>query len=174
MSIRSLAAGAVLGAGLVAAVGMAYASIPDSSGVIHACYQNVTSANKPVKLLNTSQKTACPSGWLPVSWNQQGIQGPPGTNGVSGYQLITAAGTVSANTGATVTAQCPGGKHEIGGGYEQTPNPGQFTTDILAVTGSYPTSSSGTLSDEWAVDVPDNTTGSAKTVDVYVECAATS
>jgi hypothetical protein len=83
MSIRSTAAGIAVGASLATAVGIAYASIPDSGGVIHACYQNVTGASKPVKLLNTSQKTTCPNGWLPVSWNQQGVPGPPGPSGTS-------------------------------------------------------------------------------------------
>jgi hypothetical protein len=36
MSIRSLAAGAAIGATLATAVGIAYASIPDSNGIIHA------------------------------------------------------------------------------------------------------------------------------------------
>jgi hypothetical protein len=83
MSIRSLAVGTVLGAMVATAVGIAYAAIPDSNGVVHACYQNVTSANKPVKLLNTSQKTTCPSGWVALSWTQKGTQGPPGPVGSS-------------------------------------------------------------------------------------------
>ena len=54
MSVRSLAVGIVVGASIATAVGIAYAAIPDSNGVVHACYQNVSSANKPVKLLDTS------------------------------------------------------------------------------------------------------------------------
>src|SRR5947209_16002159 len=46
----------------------------------HACYQNVTSANKPVKLLDTAKATTCPSGWKPVSWNQQDPPGPAGSS----------------------------------------------------------------------------------------------
>jgi hypothetical protein len=84
MSIRSLGAGIVIGASIATAVGIAYAAIPDPSGVIHACYQNVTSANKPVKLLDTGKTSTCPSGWKAVSWNQKGIQGPPGQNGTNG------------------------------------------------------------------------------------------
>jgi hypothetical protein len=83
MSTRSLAAGIVIGASIATAVGIAYAAIPDSGGVVHACYQNVTSANKPVKLLDTAKATACPSGWKPVTWNQKGAQGPPGPSGTS-------------------------------------------------------------------------------------------
>src|SRR4051812_25862552 len=65
-----LAIGAVLGAGR-----WALASIPDASKIVNACYQNGTNATKPVKLLNTSQKAACPSGWSPVAWNQKGQPG---------------------------------------------------------------------------------------------------
>jgi hypothetical protein len=84
MSIRSLAAGVMIGASITAAVGIAYAAIPDSNGVVHACYQNVSGASKPVKLLDTGKATTCPSGWKAVSWNQKGVQGPPGIQGQPG------------------------------------------------------------------------------------------
>jgi hypothetical protein len=101
---------------------LAYASIPDANGVIHACWQNVSSANKPVKLLNTSQKATCPSGWVAVNWNkagpagQQGSQGPAG---VSGYITATTTVNFSPQSGnlATNAASCPEGRVPIGGGF---------------------------------------------------------
>src|SRR5690348_16045278 len=84
MSKQSMLIGFVIGVvSATAAVGIAVAAIPDSSGKIHACYQNVTSANKPIKLLDIAKASACPSGWKPVVWNQQGVQGPPGPAGSS-------------------------------------------------------------------------------------------
>jgi hypothetical protein len=69
---KDLLAGCVLGAVVASAVGVAYTAIPDGTGIVHACYQNVTSANKPVKLLDSAKATACPSGWKAVTWNQKG------------------------------------------------------------------------------------------------------
>jgi hypothetical protein len=60
MHIKTWFAGIVFGAVIAAGIGIAYAAIPDSTGVVHACWQNVSGANKPVKLLNTSQKATCP------------------------------------------------------------------------------------------------------------------
>lgn len=61
MHARSLVSGFGVGAVAALAVGVAVASIPDSSGVIHACYQRVDAATKPVKLLDTGQSTKCAS-----------------------------------------------------------------------------------------------------------------
>src|SRR3954452_24823166 len=121
MQGRGLLVGCVVGAVIASAVGVAYAAIPDGGGVVHACFQNVTSANKPVKLLNTSQQTACPKGWSAVSWNQQGRPGP---TGVSGYETVVANGgsdstnAVGSHAGTTLnqqptqqaTAYCSSGK----------------------------------------------------------------
>src|SRR3954465_2970355 len=85
---RDLVAGAVLGAVVASAVGVAYAAIPDGGGVVHACFQNVTSANKPVKLLDTAKTATCPSGWKAVSWNQTGQRGLPGQAGTNGTSII--------------------------------------------------------------------------------------
>src|SRR5690242_1182955 len=91
MSLRSLGLGLVIGIVVAGGVGVAYAAIPDAGGVVHACYQNVSSPNKPVKLLNTSQRTTCPSGWSAVSWNQAG---QPGT--ALGYAHVSGtSGAVS-------------------------------------------------------------------------------
>src|SRR4051812_22373525 len=86
-----LAIGAALGAG-----SLALASIPDASKVVHACYQNVTSANKPVKLLDTAKSATCPSGWKSASWNQQGPAGTPGIS--SAYYSSQANGSVQLDT----------------------------------------------------------------------------
>jgi hypothetical protein len=108
---RGLILGVVLGALAAGAVGVAYASIPDSGGVIHGCYQSVTSANKPLKLLDTSKSATCPSGWKSVNWNQAGL---PGSSVVARVRLA-APTTVPARTttslplsGATWTQSATG------------------------------------------------------------------
>jgi hypothetical protein len=59
-------------------VAIALASIPDSGGVVHACYQNSKSGIKSIKLLDTAKSPSCPNGWLPLDWNQTGPTGPQG------------------------------------------------------------------------------------------------
>jgi hypothetical protein len=45
--MRGYLAGIVTGAVLAGMVGVAMAEIPDSGGVVHACYQKVSGATKP-------------------------------------------------------------------------------------------------------------------------------
>lgn len=145
VSMRSLVVGVVIGVALAAAAGIAYASIPDSSGVIHACWQNVTSANKPVKLLNTSQKTTCPSGWSALSWNQTGAQGPPGGLAASDVSYIwSPAGYVQAP--GISYAYCPSGSTAVGGGFDLLSNSSINTSAAYSdptKTGWYASPSSG-------------------------------
>jgi hypothetical protein len=56
--------------------GFAYASIPDSNGVIHGCVKS----NSMVRIIDDSSQT-CASGELSLNWNQTGPQGPQGVPG---------------------------------------------------------------------------------------------
>jgi hypothetical protein len=47
---------------------------------------------------------------------QQGTPGPQGPAGVSGYQLVIATVTAAGQSPAVAFAQCPSGKHVLGGG----------------------------------------------------------
>jgi hypothetical protein len=74
-----------LGIGLVAValaavVGVAYATIPDSNGVIHACYNKSTGTLRVID----SSVTNCPSNDTALNWNVQGPQGPQGPAGPQG------------------------------------------------------------------------------------------
>ena len=65
--------------------GIAYASIPDANGVIHACYNaNGTGlpGGTPLKIV----ETACTNGQAEVTWGQAGPQGPQGLQGENGDQ----------------------------------------------------------------------------------------
>jgi hypothetical protein len=66
---RSTLVGGLLGfAGLVAlAVSAAWASIPDSTGTIHACYTNVGGV---LRVIDTEQGQGCKRWETPLDWNQ--------------------------------------------------------------------------------------------------------
>lgn len=86
--------GALIGVGLVGGVGGAFAvaAIPNSSGLITACY-NTTDAElgpTPLEVVDEENQLECPDGWSPLRWNAagprgaEGPAGPPGTPGPIG------------------------------------------------------------------------------------------
>jgi hypothetical protein len=75
---------------LVAVAGVGYAAIPDSSGVIHACYFDRFSRNRPLfRVIDTDRGDRCFSYENELSWNQQGPPGPPGPSTVKPLGDIT-------------------------------------------------------------------------------------
>jgi type VI secretion system secreted protein Hcp len=108
---------AALGAG--AAVGaVAIGAIPDSGGVIHACYQkDVPGAGfQPgaVRIIDPSDTTStnsedysCTPNETPIKWDEQGPQGPPGAGGASGKSGAAGSNgsvTILGNTNFGITA----------------------------------------------------------------------
>lgn len=89
--------------GLIAAGGasfgavQAFASIPDSGGVIHGCYKPKSDgSNAPLGVIDTALSGgSCPAGNSQLTWNQTGPQGPAGPTGATGPQGPTG------DTGAT-------------------------------------------------------------------------
>jgi len=78
MKGRSAAIGVAVA--LALAAGVAYGSIPDNTGVIHACYKT----NKgDLRLIDGG---ACAPGETAVSWSQIGPTGPAGPQGPQGVQ----------------------------------------------------------------------------------------
>lgn len=69
-------------AGTMTTVGVAYATIPDSSGVIHGCY---TKSGGNLSVIDASVKT-CPSNATELDWSVQGPEGPMGPAGAQGAQ----------------------------------------------------------------------------------------
>ena len=65
--------------------GAVWASIPDASGVIHACYK---AQNGQLRIVDPSQGQTCVPSETPLQWNQAGPAGTPGAPGAPG-----AAGT---------------------------------------------------------------------------------
>src|SRR5258708_23745370 len=67
----------------LAGLGIAWASIPDSNGVIHGCYKTSSPGQGALVVIDSATQT-CPSGTTPLNWNQTGPQGPAGPAGPSG------------------------------------------------------------------------------------------
>ena len=57
MHVRSWLGGVVFGAIIAGGIGIAYASVPDSKGVIHGCY-NPTN-NYALRVLDTAKTATC-------------------------------------------------------------------------------------------------------------------
>lgn len=77
--------------------GLAWASIPDGSGVFHACLAK----SGLVRVIN-APADACRKGETPISWNQRGPagpQGPSGPTGAAGPAGAPGAGSIAATAG---------------------------------------------------------------------------
>jgi hypothetical protein len=79
-----LGLGVILGAFI--AGGVAYATIPDGSGVIHGCYVKSGSNIGHLRVIDTGAGQACRATETPIAWNQTGPQGAVGQTGPTGPQ----------------------------------------------------------------------------------------
>jgi hypothetical protein len=85
--------------GGLAIAGIAYASIPDSNGVIHGCYAK---RGGGLRVIDTGAGQSCNAKETPLSWNQSGPTGAIGPAGPS--DAYTVEGTrVIPGDGATYT-----------------------------------------------------------------------
>lgn len=66
-------AAAVLTGTLVGGMSIAFASIPDGSGVIHGCYKTKGSSHA-LNVIDTSKTASCPTGYTGLNWDQTGVQ----------------------------------------------------------------------------------------------------
>jgi hypothetical protein len=59
------------------AVGVAAASIPDSSGLVHGCYKSkaATNGTHSLAVIDAAKTSACPSGYKSLNWNVNGPNG---------------------------------------------------------------------------------------------------
>jgi hypothetical protein len=77
---RSFIVGAALVLGLFAG-SLAYATIPDSSGMIHGCYKLNQGT---LRVIDTGKGEGCLNSEAAISWTQTGLQGPQGPTGPTG------------------------------------------------------------------------------------------
>jgi len=188
MNITRKAKVAMVGAAAVvlslAGLGVAWASIPDGGGVIHACYKVPTpSDGTPLSVIDSEAGGACKSGYASLTWNQTGPQGPAGATGpagpqgpagISGYQVVTNtivnSGTFCQQVacGAHVDVTCPPGDQVLGGGANYT-YPSGDPVEYMAA--SLPTDNGTT----WHVDFYGNpqlgSEAGDKTLTGYAICA---
>lgn len=95
---------------LVVAGTAAFASIPDSAGVIHACYDH---SGGSLRVIDNSV-TNCKSSETAVSWNTTGATGPTGATGAQGLKGDTGATGAAGATGATGATGPQGLKGDTG------------------------------------------------------------
>ena len=109
MGLRGRAVAVTLAAAIAAALvagGVAYATIPDSSGVIHACYQKSGGA---LTVIDASV-TNCAKSQTELNWNvqgptgAQGPQGPAGAQGAAGPQGLQGLQGVQGPAGPSGTS----------------------------------------------------------------------
>lgn len=81
--MRRYIAGFIVGAVLFG--GVALATIPDGSGVIHGCYKNSTGA---LRVIDDATQT-CTGPETAITWSQTGPQGPAGSDGLYGRGFST-------------------------------------------------------------------------------------
>jgi len=112
---------------VVAAVSVAYASIPDSAGVIHGCYQK---NNGQLRVIDPAV-SSCTTSETPLQWSQTGPQGPMGSQGPEGPQGPPGPEGPSGSTAF-------GGFSEVGGGSDGLPDaPGTILGKLQLPPGKY-------------------------------------
>jgi hypothetical protein len=93
--LKSLTIGGIASA--MIACSILFASIPDASGAVTACYNKATGA---LRVVDVGKGQGCLLTESLLSWNHQGVPGPPGlpgtngtpgTNGVDGVSVIAQA-----------------------------------------------------------------------------------
>jgi hypothetical protein len=85
--------GLVIGVVAASGVGAAFASIPDSNGVIHGCDAKASGNTTPgtLRVIDTGLGQSCGLNEVALNWNQQGVKGatgPQGPKGPTGAQGI--------------------------------------------------------------------------------------
>ncbi len=105
--------------------GVAYATIPDSNGVIHSCY---TTKGGSLRVIDTGAGESCNLKESPLDWNAQGPTGPTGPAGsqgpkgdqgpagISGLEQDTNSASIPPG-GWLVNVDCPTGKLALSGGW---------------------------------------------------------
>jgi hypothetical protein len=90
---------------VVSVVGVAAASIPDSSGLVHGCYKSkaATNGTHSLTVIDPAKTTACPSGYKSLNWN---VNGPDGygtqTSGTHLNDTLTQVAVLTLGAGSYV------------------------------------------------------------------------
>lgn len=161
-----------LGLALVAALvsgGAVWATIPDSSGVIHACYKT---SNGQLRVIDTGLGATCNGSETALQWN---VMGPTGPSGATNVVVRTDTETLVSNETATFTALCHAGEVATGGGFRVhggasiPPLPVQISLSEPNSGPADPTD--GDTPNGWRV-VANNTDSVSHDVTAYAVCAS--
>jgi hypothetical protein len=71
---------------VLAAVGVGYAAIPSSDGVIHSCYNASANPSGQLRVIDADAGAKCSKNEKALNFNQTGPQGPKGDTGATGPQ----------------------------------------------------------------------------------------
>ena len=159
-------------AGLAAAT--AWATIPDGTGTIHACYG---ASDKSLRVIESGE---CNKGEAPVNWTQSAVQGQQGPQGDQGSQGNTgqqgAAGVTFAKTqsvydvtdsvigGFFTSLTCPDGTKALDGGWDWWVLNGSTKMDQADVE-SFPIGD-----DSWGFAAGANKTYTSQPINVFLRC----
>jgi len=142
--LRAAAVTALLLAAVAGTTSIALASIPDSHGVIHGCYQTKGTAHN-LKVINNKVTARCPRGYSALNWNQAGPKGPAGlshgysTESIDGHTLGSSSETVVA------TATLPAGSYIVNATVTVTAATGENIAQCF-ITNASGNASGGTVS----------------------------
>jgi hypothetical protein len=135
-------------AALAGATSVALASIPDSHGVIHGCYQKSGTAHN-LRVINNAVTAHCPRGYSGLNWSQAGPKGSPGRAGLShGYSTESIDGhslSESSNTTVVATSKLPAGSYIVNATVTFTAVSGENIVQCF-ITGASGNTSGGTVS----------------------------
>ena len=95
--------------------GIAYASIPDSSGVIHGCYKKASPKRGTLRVIDRKKGQKCSSAEYALDWNQTGRRGPTGPTGPSDVHTNYGASTLvqRADTATVASVTLPVGSYSL-------------------------------------------------------------
>ena len=160
---------------VVALGGVAWASIPDATGVIHGCYNKSGGALRVIDTAISTQK--CTSTQVPLSWSQKGPPGPPGPAGATNVNEYAGIGADSVVLGPqnfqdSIQVLCPTGQVATGGGFAAV-HTGVGSVDYsVSSPGSEAVLSSSGVPIGWQVAAVNTAPQGDATVSARVICAS--
>jgi len=182
--------GVIALSGTLAAVGVGYAAIPGSDGVIHSCYNASSNPSGQLRVIDAEAGSKCSKNEKALDFNQRGLKGDTGATGatgatgstgaagapgVSGYEIVTKTATLTNESNGFEIAlgdvvACPSGKSVLGGGAKAEAWSGiiPFNADLRS---SYPNGSSGWQFDFQRSDGEYFADGNQLTYTAYAICA---
>jgi len=94
--------------GTLAAIGIGYAAIPSSDGVIHGCYNASSNPSGQLRLIDDEAGAKCAKNEKALAFNQQGPKGDQGDPGPQGPQGVPGAQGPAGATGPAGSAGAAG------------------------------------------------------------------